>query len=242
VCDPADVRDMDTRSSGPSRHRLLLALLLLGSVAVACGGASRQAARLDSDDDAPRTDEEVLDLVALDEADLPEGWTLDLIDGGDQVTNQVTMDMCGAHFESERMRTARRQLGALDPAGERWVGNESVLYRTATAAEGALVELRAAVRSCPKHRLVASDVAAMPPVRYQLDLVEAAPEGITEDHVVIAGHLESADGERVPFAGVWQRRGRAMTAVYGETLDELADLARTASSNLQMLSADEAHE
>lgn len=52
------------------------------------------------------------------------------------------------------------------------------------------------------------------------------------------------DPADVVIAGIWQRRGRAMTAVYGETLDELADLARTASSNsnLQMLSADEVHE
>jgi len=50
------------------------------------------------------------------------------------------------------------------------------------------------------------------------------------------------DPADVVIAGIWQRCGRAMTAVYGETLDELADLARTASSNLQMLSADEVHE
>ncbi len=51
-----------------------------------------------------------------------------------------------------------------------------------------------------------------------------------------------SDPADVVIAGIWQRCGRAMTAVYGETLDELADLARTASSNLQMLSADEVHE
>jgi hypothetical protein len=194
---------------------------------------SAAADRSGATGEAVRSNRDVLEVVSLSDADLPEGWLFEMYTDGDVVDGQVTMDICGAEFSSESARTARLQRGATDPTGTDYLSNESVVYRSAVDAETALAELRRAVLACPPGEFVGSTVAGVPPLRYELELGDL--EGVTADHVVVRGTVVDRDGERYPYAGVWQRRGRVMTAVYGDTLEGISRYAAVSAVNLGSL-------
>jgi len=92
-----------------------------------------------------------LEAVSLKPADLSSGYTLKLIDGGNQVTGQVTLDNCGYNFTSEAKRVARRQYGILDQSGQdAGISNELVAYDSAGSASLALSQWNQAASTCPK--------------------------------------------------------------------------------------------
>ena len=78
----------------------------------------------------------------------------------------MTLDICGFHFQSELVRSARLQVNYVKKPSGFKISNEVVEYRPGGAAF-ALRELKRAVATCPRHP-VKSAVAGVPPLTYRI--------------------------------------------------------------------------
>ena len=78
---------------------------------------------------------------------MPAGDSVGLLQGGNEVTGQVTLDLCNGTYASEALRTARRQVDLTDQPGKLWLSTEAVLY--GRAADTAQAFTRAA-RPAPR--------------------------------------------------------------------------------------------
>jgi len=175
------------------------------------------------------TDQALVERIAVTTPQLGSGVTRRTPPGGDTVTHQVTLDLCGADFPSEGLRTARLQVD-YGRAGAGFGSNEVVTYRTGGTAQAA-AEVAHAVATCPHHR-VASKVAGTPLLTYTFTrLASRAPwpagtlaydstatDGKTTEHViaifmwhdrVFSGVYGSADPHRQPTSDVLRLAAQA---------------------------------
>ena len=170
-------------------------------------------------------------VVAAD-GDLGKGSRVKLIQGGDQVAGQVTLDNCGYHFTSEAHRVARRQVIVYGADGQRIGANEVVAYDSADQAAKALTQFRASVTGCPKNAFVHSTVAGVPDLRYAgvlttdptLPVADNAVDTVT---LTVKGSLKHQYGVLI-----FQRQGRVLDGVY---LEAAAPLTASARAGLQKL-------
>lgn len=169
----------------------------------------------------------VLLAVALRREDVPEGVTLQLIPGGNRVVDQVTMDMCGADFASERLRTARLQQAAIRSTAEIVVNNENVIYRSPEAAAQALAEVREAVAACDPDAFVEVEQAGGRRFRFEIaPIPDALLADLTDDRVAVTAKVTDEDGRSESYALVYQRRGALMVGMYGPSPDQVLPYAR----------------
>jgi hypothetical protein len=156
----------------------------------------------------------------------PAGWN--------RVANQVTLDLCGYTFMSERQRVARRQPWFVHGAVQ--VSNEVVAYRAGGAAE-ALRELRAATAGCPKG-FVPSSVQGVGALRNQLI---ALPKRALPPHALgfvdyVTDELPSGRQASIVELFVYQVRGNVLSGVYGLGLANESIVLRAAAQSAKNLS------
>lgn len=158
------------------------------------------------------TDSEIVRAVEVRPDELPANY--DTTNGfgyaGDVVEGQVTLDMCGANFPSEGLRTARHQVGYKSSAGG-FISSETVTYEADGAAQ-AIGELRSAIASCPKG-FVGSYVAGQSPRQQRFTEM---PKQATwqEDSLALQFTFTRESGESLSGAMIYQRRGNVLSAVY----------------------------
>lgn len=171
-------------------------------------------------------DSALVKQVVVTAADAGPGLVQKVPQGGDKVTDEVTLDVCGARFPSESLRTARLQV-VYERGGTAVASNEVVTYQAGGTAQ-ARTEVLHAVTSCPHHP-VTSDVAGVPPLTYTLTPLPSRagwPTGTL-------AYLESAtDGKQTQKSiGIFMWHGHVFSGVYGP-----ADAAGSPSSSLLALS------
>lgn len=184
----------------------------------ACGGDSDGTAgeKLTTDGTQAETrapaNSEIVGAVEVGPEDLPGkyGSTNRFGELGDLVEGYVTLDMCGAAFASEDLRTARHQVGYSAPDGDA-VSTETVSYETG-GAELAMSELRDAVADCPKG-FVVSNVGEQPAIK---ERIEALPEEADWQEDTLAMRITLTPQQQPGMSGalVYQRRDDVITAVY----------------------------
>jgi hypothetical protein len=108
-------------------------------------------------------EQKIVKAVAVTAASLGPGVSRVIPAGGDAVAGEVTLDLCGADFPSESLRTARLQ-AIYSRAASAFGSEEVVTYRSGGAAKAA-AEVRSAAALCPKHA-VQSKVAGTPRLAY----------------------------------------------------------------------------
>jgi hypothetical protein len=89
-----------------------------------------------------------LSAIVLRAAQVGSGYVLEQISGGQLVQGQATLDLCGASFPSESLRTARLQVAYRAPGMSLALSNEVVAYRPGGARQ-ALREITHAAGACP---------------------------------------------------------------------------------------------
>src|SRR4051794_25245819 len=129
---------------------------------------------------------------------------------GNFVIGEVTMDLCGADFFSEVLRTARHQVGYV-AHNKDYVSTETVSYRDGGASM-AMRELRHANRRCPTG-YVHSSVAGVPPMRQQIKQIPHEGQWLP-DTVAIA--VTNSVRGRPDGHGVliYQHQGNLITGAY----------------------------
>lgn len=160
---------------------------------------------------AQPTVEEIVRAVEVGPDDLPDEFGAEEFgERGDRVDGYVTLDMCGAAFPSEDLRTARHQVGYSAPDGDA-ISSETVAYELG-GAEQAMGELRDAIVNCPTG-FVGSSVAGQPRFKTQIGALPADADW-QEDTLAIRVTLMPKNGPSFSGVSIYQRRGDVITAVY----------------------------
>jgi hypothetical protein len=166
---------------------------------------------------APASDDpqaSALQGIVVRQQDVPPTSRVQLLDGGNQVQGQTTLDLCNGTFPSEALRTARLQVVEYTGGGLSALSTEAVLYRTPAAAEQAMREVQRVASACPSGPVVspvgeptvttvfhAAPDPAWPAVdhvqRLAYSMTTTDQIGITDDHVA-----------------VYLRRGRVLEGLY----------------------------
>jgi Protein of unknown function (DUF2510) len=181
-----------------------------GSGPSGTGGTSGGSSAAPADTQAP-----ALSSVILRQADVPSTLSVVLIPGGDQVQGETTLDLCNGTFPSEALRTARRQVAAVDAQGVAVLSTEAVLYRDAAASAQAFAELRSVAAHCPSTP-VTSPVGE-PTVTTHINAAPDAAWPQTPGVERVAYDFNSTDqagGLPQHSVAVYLRHGRALLAVY----------------------------
>jgi hypothetical protein len=203
------------------RTRLVVALSLLVFV-VGCSsgkgntnGSSPHRSVASTSVPTVLSDREVLRRVSWQAGDLRAPYHTVLFGGGDQVVNQVTLDLCGANFPSEQRRTARHQVGVLSGKAGAGISIEAVLYGAPAGAAQAMREVRAAKTNCPSG-YEQGDVAGVRPLRYRFapapDTAWNKVNGV--DRFVVVATLNDRQGHTEHVNAVYQQRGRLLVGFY----------------------------
>lgn len=193
---------------------LMLVILLSGCGAEADDRTADEDVTTDNtvSEAGKRSDSEIAGAVEVRPDDLPSkyGSTDRFGEIGDLVDGYVTLDMCGADFPSEDLRTARHQVAYSARDGDS-VSTETVAYESG-GAQQAMRELRDAVANCPKG-FVASNVAGQPASKARIDVL---PVNADWQEDTLAMQMTWTARKQPSRSGVliYQRRGDAFTAVY----------------------------
>jgi hypothetical protein len=163
-------------------------------------------------------------------------------ESGDEVRDQVSLDMCGKDFKSEANRTARHQVGIIDGQSDDVVSTEAIAYRNAPDAAAALQELRDAAATCPSTP-VTSPVEGVPPLTFRFGPPPDTGWSVAPsvDRAAFDVTMSTSDGQSQHSVAVYQRRGRFLLALYVQQPDLLADAVtgRPTLSDLSKRMADQ---
>ena len=136
------------------------------------------------------------DLVVR-QRDVPSGYVVLTIPGGDRVSGEVTLDLCEASYPSEALREDRLQTAAIAATGATALSTEAVRYRSEAATAQAFAELRASAASCRGRSVKAG-----------ADATWARTDGVERLAFTVSG--SSGD----PGLAVYLRRGPVLLGLY----------------------------
>src|SRR3954451_16568977 len=163
-------------------------------------------------------DEAVLGDLNLQQTDVSRRYTVGLIPNGESVSG-ATLDLCNGTFPSEALRTARRQVAAVDTASSVTISTEAVLYRRPADAAQAFAELRALKDNCPD-RPVPSPTGG----RALTTKLGPAPDRIWKavanvERIAFDVNTTDNTGQDDHSIAVYLRRGRVLMGVYFGSAD-----------------------
>ena len=150
--------------------------------------------------------------VRQDDVVLPT--KVQLLNNGNQVKGQVTLNLCNGTFASEARRTARLQVVVLDQAGDQLLSTEAVLYSNPAAAAQAFSELKSVATRCPNSPVASP--AGEPTITTRLGTAPDGnwPQTSTVERLAYNVTVTDQSGQTQHFVAAYLRRGRALTGVY----------------------------
>jgi hypothetical protein len=206
-------------------------IVVLGCLTLAAAGASLARAA------AGASPDKKLDRAVLRAAQIAPGSITREIPGGRDVTGQVTLDLCGYKFRSEKLRVARVQLSWIsNTGGPPFLSNEVVAYKAGGAAR-AMKELRTAVATCPKG-FVKSTVPGAGLIKNKFNRIKG--RGFLPGTVGLIDHItEKTNGKTLRFDSllVYQARGNVLSGVYSFGVVRLPLVVHAATQSAKNLRA-----
>jgi hypothetical protein len=179
-----------------------------------------------------------LDSVVLTAKQAGPGYVRYPMNGGRQVSGQVTLDFCGGGYPSEALRIRRFQAIYAAQGGGAQLSNEVVRYSPGGARQ-ALREVALRVRTCPRAP-VQSPVPENGVERY-LSVALIHDRGLLAGSVAIRMTIEAADGGRLvqrEVIAIYQRHGNFLSGVYaygGTAASRLASALHAAHASADNL-------
>ena len=155
-----------------------------------------------------------LQRLVVRQTDVPSANTVQLLDGGNSVTGQTTLDLCNGTYPSEALRSARLQVVEYDGGGSGVLSTEAVLYRHGSDAAQAMNEIRSVAASCPDRPVVSPVGEPTITTRFQ-----PAPDGSWPQVAGVARQayaFTTTDslGVTDTHIAVYLQRGRVLEGVY----------------------------
>jgi hypothetical protein len=157
----------------------------------------------------------ILNRIRLTAAQVGPGYLLRVVPDGRCVgasADCATLDLCAAAYPSERLRTARLQVGYSHAGKASPLSNEVVTYRPGGAAQG-LRELVRAVDNCPKGPVK----GPLPGLKLTYRFSRVTDSNLLPGYVALRLRLTgTAKGETHSVTGfaVYQVKGDVLSAVY----------------------------
>lgn len=234
----AAVRRLSRASATGVVLLLVLGLAATGSSNASPTSTSARTARGTS------TPEALVRHIALVDSDFFDGRTVTLLEKGNRVPGQVTLDNCGFNFTAtEARRVARHQTTILPAPGKSWTSNEVVAYESPHFAAKALRQFRKSVMNCPKGVFTPSAIAGVPDLRYDVSKIHPSAKLPVADNAIVKLKI-TVKGVSKPFWSVFifQRRGTVLDGVYRAsfkkpTAAKMADLRSLAAITGNRLAA-----
>ena len=200
----------------PRAHGAVAAVLLIGLAG--CGSESGGAGATDPVAPTPTKKPPLstqVKEIAVNAWDVGDRASVVLLDDGDKVKGQITLDHCGYDFSAtENHRVARWQVVIKDGKGRGIGSSEVVAYDSAGRAEKAMEQVRASVRRCPKG-YVKSKVPGAPPMRYAQHKITKLADLPVSDNARITARLSVKASPERPYAtSFFQRKGAILSGLY----------------------------
>jgi hypothetical protein len=209
-----------TTGAGPAVAALVVMMLIAGVVGFAVTKQLRSGKDFTQAVTTPPAagdpDDAALGDLNVQQSDVTARYSVRLIPSGDSVAG-ATLDLCNAIFPSDRLRTARRQVVAVDTLGSVTLSTEAVLYRRPADAAQAFTELHTLTRTCP-NRPVPSPTGG----RTVTTTFGAAPDRswapfTNVERIAFDVNTTDQIGQREHSVAVYLRRGRVLMGVYFAT-------------------------
>jgi hypothetical protein len=190
-------------------------------------------------------EERDLARLGLRQSDVEQQIVVLPIDGGLQVSGEVTLDLCDATYPSESLRRARVQVAGYDVDGSTTLSTEAVLYESSGAVGQAWREIQDAAASCdttqPGAKIDAGidrdwpDVAGVKRLAYDLTTTDAAGQAghyvvvyLSRGNVLMGVYFPSPDGPQASVDGRTTVAG--IVDVFAKRLAALPPAGLTASA------------
>jgi hypothetical protein len=171
---------------------------------------------------------------------VPATVTVTLIDGGDQVSGQKTLDgWCATNYTSEKDRVARRQWTLINGSGvDLGLSVEAVAYGTSDQAKAALAQFRQKSQACKAMTVTVPDGTSVQTVTEVTPTSQNGVEG-----VAVFATWQVTPTSASPFtlytSAVAQQHGRYLTIVWANQTTPFSDAARTVISRFAAQQADQ---
>jgi hypothetical protein len=203
------------RAGGSIRGRgLALVVLFAAGLGATAAPATADDVPFVQPTQTSTTDVAVLERASLQSADLRPPAVLEPYGAATIVRGQVSLDLCGATFPSESLRTGRLQVGAYVD-DQQALSVEGILYRDDAAAKQAFAELERARSRCPSG-YVTSRVAGVPPIKTKFRRVPRSYDPVPGVQRIAFSETDTPrDGPPSDVVTVYQRVGRLVVGLYG---------------------------
>jgi hypothetical protein len=185
---------------------------------------------------APAATPDVGHLI-LQPAQVGKGYVTKMQVGGNLVKGQVTLNLCGTGYPSERLRTKRLQVDFANRNVPLAISNEVVTYRSGGAAQ-AMREVTRRAATCP-HRPIDTGEKGLPKLTYRI--TRFAHSRLLKGYLAVrVDATATIKGKPVVHTGyaVYQRRGNVLSGVYsvgGDNPEQLQLLLHAAEQSARNL-------
>jgi hypothetical protein len=156
----------------------------------------------------------VLQRLVVRQQDVATDNTVQLLDGGNQVTGQTTLDLCNGRYPSEALRSARLQVVEYDGGGAGVLSTEAVLYRHGGDAAQAMREVKSVAASCPPQPVVSPVGEPTVTTRFQSAPDRSWPSVSGVERLAFAFTTTDSLGVTESHVAVYLHRGRVLEGVY----------------------------
>jgi len=162
--------------------------------------------------------------LVLQPAQVGKGYVMLLGTDSKGVKAQMTMNLCGTDYPSERFRTGRLQVNFLKQGSNVGISNEVVTYRSGGAAQ-AMREAFAHAANCP-NKPIYSGIKGVPKLTFHVSRVSDPRllKGYLAVRIDSTGTVKGKHVAQTSFA-VYQRRGNVLSGVYSFGSGAAAQLA-----------------
>ena len=175
--------------------------------------------------------EKKVERAVLKAAEVGPGSITRQIPGGNVVPGEVTLDLCGFKFTSEKLRVARLQVSFIrNTGGGPFLSNEVVAYKRGGAAK-AMKELRTAVAHCPKG-FVKSTIPGAGLIRNRFNRIRS--QKFLPGSIGLIDHItEKVKKKTLHFDSlmVYQARGTVLSGVYSFGVVQLPVVVHSAGQS-----------
>ena len=156
----------------------------------------------------------VLQRLVVRQQDVPTANRVQLLDGGNQVSGQTTLDLCNGRFPSEALRSARLQVVEYDGGGAGVLSTEAVLYRHGADAAQAMREVAAVAAQCPNSPVVSPVGEPTVTTHFQAAPDRTWPGVAGVQRLAFAFTTTDSIGLTETHIAVYLHRGRVLEGVY----------------------------
>ena len=137
-----------------------------------------------------------------------------LLQGGERVVGETTLDLCNGTFSSEALRSARLQVAEADAESNAILSTEAVLYESPSGTAQAFTELQKASAHCPTTPVQSPVGEPTVQTTFNAPPDRSWPQVATVQRVAYDFVTTDVQGQTQHTVAAFLRRGRVLLGLY----------------------------